>query len=422
MVYFILREKNKENNKNNNRIIGSSKVKAKVKNLLFCLFAIFFIVIFLFIIYNNLRADIRINGSEKVVEVNTDYQDEGATATYKGKNISREKIKVSGKVDSGKIGIYELEYSVKNNGIISKIKRKVEVKDTKPPIITLNDSETCYISLNSQYIESGYEVSDNFDKDLKDKVRVVGEVDVGKLGEYKLKYEVEDCSNNRAVAERTVIVTDSHLPLRQNSTIYLTFDDGNSGKTFKILDILKKEKIKATFFVVGTNLNSEIMKKIVDEGHAIGLHSDTHRYEHIYSSPEIFFRDLENLSKKVKNITGVDSKIIRFPGGSSNSISKRYALGIMSHLINKVNARGYHYFDWNVDSRDTGNINEDQIYQNVISGLGVEDTYIVLFHDIEKNQPTINALAKIIKYGKNYGYKFDKITMSTKEIHHNVIN
>lgn len=84
---------------------------------------------------------------------------------------------------------------------------------------------------------------------------------------------------NQATAERMIIVIDKALPSGQNSTIYLTFDDNNSSLTPKILDILKKEKVKAIFFVVGTNLNPEIMKRIIDEGHTIGLHTDTHRYE-----------------------------------------------------------------------------------------------------------------------------------------------
>ena len=132
-----------------------------------------------------------------------------------------------------------------------------------------------------------------------------------------------------------VIVTDKPLPSGQNSTIYLTFDDGNSSMTPKILDILKKEKVKATFFMVGTNLNPEIMKRIVDEGHTIGLHTETHKYEQLYASPEAYFQDLESLSKKVKDMTGVDSKIIRFLGGSSNSVSKSYRPVIMSFLVMK---------------------------------------------------------------------------------------
>lgn len=493
---------NKEHNKD---LIGgyqgrsySSRRRKKVSDSRFMLpLTLLFVGLLFFTgIYNNLRADIMVNGHEKLtVEVNNQYQEQGASASYKGNELAEnKKIEVAGKVDTGKTGEYVLIYSVKHNGVTSKVKRVVEVVDTQAPIISLegetklnicpkddfkdpgfkcldnydgditdkvevkvkkdkviytvkdqsgNKSQiernlnrkdevspelgllgpkTLYISVNSQYKDPGYEVYDDFDKDLKDKVKVSGQVDASKLGEYVLKYEVADCSGNKSGAERKVIVTDQPLPQGQNSTIYLTFDDGNSSKTIQILDILKKEKVKATFFVVGTNLKHDIMKRIVAEGHAIGLHSDTHKYEQIYSSTSAFFNDIETLSNKIKEMTGVETKILRFPGGSSNAVSKSYTPGIMSVLVNEVHAKGYHYFDWNVGSADSTSITGDQIYQNIVSGLGVKETYVTLFHDIEKNQATVDALPKIIEYGKSHGYQFDKITMTTPEFHHGVTN
>ena len=205
--------------------------------------------------------------------------------------------------------------------------------------------------------------------------------------------------------------------------IYLTFDDGPSSSiTPELLDILKEENVKATFFVLnhGSNLDY-LIKREYDEGHTVALHGSSHNYKQIYSSTDAFFNDLSIIQNKVESITGEKPMIIRFPGGSSNTVS-RFNPGIMSILTKEVNMKGYHYFDWNVGSGDAGEAHTpDEVYNNVIKNLGNKNN-VVLMHDYAGNYKTLNAIKRIIRYGKNNGYTFERITMNTPEIHHRVAN
>lgn len=201
----------------------------------------------------------------------------------------------------------------------------------------------------------------------------------------------------------------------------MTFDDGPSYLTRQILDILDEENIKATFFVVSANENT---KRAYNGGHTIGLHSSTHKYSYIYSNSETYFKDLTDISNKVYNVVGIRSNIIRFPGGSSNTVSKKYCKGIMSYLTSEVLNRGYIYFDWNIDSNDAGrDINNSQnIYYNVVNNLSHNKTNVVLMHDSANHKATVKALKDIIHYGKNNGYTFKAITLDTPVVIHGVNN
>ena len=210
--------------------------------------------------------------------------------------------------------------------------------------------------------------------------------------------------------------------IENNKTIYLTFDDGPSLITLKILDTLREENVKATFFVLDKTPSwNYILRRIVKEGHSIGLHGTSHDYKKVYSSVEIYLDDLFKIKHKVKNVTGVDTKIMRFIGGSANSIS-RFNPGIMTILTKKVTDLGYIYFDWNINPHDCNNISEDQVYNRVVKELGDESIYVVLLHDFEGNYKTANVLRNIINYCKNKGYQFDKITMTTPPIHIDLVN
>ena len=229
---------------------------------------------------------------------------------------------------------------------------------------------------------------------------------------------MEDSSGNIYSTKRKVKRIKSNKGI-----IYLTFDDGPSGTTSKVLDILKSENIKATFFVVNFSSGYEpVIKRIANEGHTIALHSYTHNYKLIYSSKNAYFDDLNKLKNKVKSVTGVDSYILRFPGGSSNTISN-FNKGIMTLLTKKVKEQGYHYFDWNVDSRDAGGAkNSDAVYNNVMKNLNPNRNNVVLMHDFANNNKTVEALERIIKDAKNKGYKFSNITYNTPMVTHGVNN
>lgn len=209
-----------------------------------------------------------------------------------------------------------------------------------------------------------------------------------------------------------------------NKTIYLTFDDGPSYLTNEILDVLRKEKVAATFFVVGTNVDKykDVVKRAYEDGHTIAMHTNTHKYNEIYSSLDSYFNDLQAVKNKIYNLTGNTPRIVRFPGGSSNMISKKYSKGIMTDIVNKINSKSYYYFDWNIDSGDaSGKLTKDEIYNNVVMHLNY-DTNVVLMHDAGTKASTVQALPQIIKYGKEHGYTFARITKDTRLIHHKINN
>ncbi|MBE6827382.1 MAG: polysaccharide deacetylase [Ruminococcaceae bacterium] len=213
------------------------------------------------------------------------------------------------------------------------------------------------------------------------------------------------------------------LKLGTNKIIYLTFDDGPSPVTPQILQILDNYGIKATFFVKNNPGYNQYMTEIVNRGNAIALHSSTHNYKKIYSSDEAFYADLQEISDIVYANTGVRSNIMRFPGGSSNTVSRKYNEGIMSRLTKGVTERGYHYFDWNCCSDDaTGNTVPVERIVEASKKLPSANTVVVLFHDSSSKTTTVEALPQIIEYYSSLGYSFGVITSSTPQIHHGVNN
>lgn len=202
---------------------------------------------------------------------------------------------------------------------------------------------------------------------------------------------------------------------------YLTFDDGPSENTFAILDILDEYNIKATFFVIGKEKMGKQYKEIVKRGHAIALHTYSHSYKKIYKSEAAFYKDLEKIRTLVKKETGVDTKIFRFPGGSSNTISKKYSKGLMKKLIASSAKKGYIYHDWNVDSGDGGatNLKKEKLLSNIKRDCKGRDVIDVLMHDSGKTkQTTVEALRDIIDYLKSEGYKFLPIDEGSEPVRH----
>lgn len=206
----------------------------------------------------------------------------------------------------------------------------------------------------------------------------------------------------------------------KGKTVYLTFDDGPSQYTPEILDILDEYGVKATFFVVNGKYN-HVMKEIVDRGHQIGLHCYKHVYSDIYKSDEAYFNDLNKISDVVKKQTGVETKIIRFPGGGSNTISKKYSKGIMTRLTKSVTEKGYTYFDWNCSNGDADGANTviKQV-TNCSKFPKSEKNIVVLMHDNKKI--TMESLPAIIEYYQACGVNFGVLTESTEFTNHRVLN
>ena len=307
--------------------------------------------------------------------------------------------------------IYEVEDSSKNQ---YKVERDIIYIDEENPKLTLSGQKNYDIYLNEIYNEPGYTALDNCDGDITDKVLVSGSVDSKKVGTYTIIYTVKDEYGNESSEDRVINVLDKKES-NNKGVIYLTFDDGpNEKTTSEILDILKEEGVKATFFV--TNNGPDY-----DEGHTVALHTASHSYKKIYSSVDGYFEDLKVVQDRVKRITGKDVKIVRFPGGSSNTISHRYNKGIMTSLTDELLKRGYKYYDWNISSGDAGSTSKSKtVYRNVTKNLSKNRVNMILMHDTK--YATKNALRNIIKYGKENGYTFEAITMDTKMLTHKINN
>ena len=390
--------------------VGSYKINVSIKYLFYNVNKNFIVRV-----VDKIPPDIELKGDNPTyVCPNKGYTEEGYTAfdNYDGDITD----KVDAIIDKDNI-LYRVFDSSFNR---TEVKRDIIHEDKINPSIELKGNRTIYIYEGNSYIEEGYTAFDNCDGDITDKVVSTGNVDTNTIGTYNITYEVKDSSGNSFNTDREVIVI-KKPNYYGNGVIYLTFDDGPSYLTNEILDILDREGIKATFFVCGAN---ESTKRAYNSGHTIGLHSNTHSYSYIYTSSDNYFNDLNNISDKVFNVINIRSNIIRFPGGSSNTISRKYNRGIMSYLTAQVVNRGYNYFDWNVDSNDAGSDinNSSNIYYNVINNVSHNKANVVLMHDSANHRATVNALSDIIRYGKNNGYTFKAIDDNTPIIRHRVNN
>ena len=296
--------------------------------------------------------------------------------------------------------------------------KEVDAKEKDDgPIIKLNGDSTIYVPLNGTYTEKGATSTDTCDGDLTSKIVINGSVDT------KTEYKVTDSHGTVSTTTRTVFVYASNNYNAPNGkSIYLTFDDGPSAYTSRLLDILKKYNVKATFFVTNQGLTrgyDNVILRAYQEGHTIGLHSNTHDYA-IYTNEKTYFDDLYAIQNKVERITGQKSMIIRFPGGSSNTVSRNYSIGIMTKLSEALFSQGYRYYDWNIDSQDAAGANRDKVYQNVTQSLSKNKMNIVLMHDIKI--ATRDAIRDIIHYGKENGYTFERIDMDTYMIRQRINN
>ncbi len=451
-------------------------------------FIILFLLIFTIFLFDNLLLPkIKLNkGRIITIDYKSNYHELGYKASFLGHNLTS-KVKVSGQVNTKKLGKYKIIYKVQYGHIIKKTTRYVIVRDKTSPKIELDSSlyyvcpkkkfkpkkvkvvdnydgdisnklkyklkknyiiyyvkdssgnktkikkniiykdkyspkisvigdEYVYLYVGDTYDDLGATITDNCDKKLK--INTTSNVDTTKPGMYKITYKSKDKSNNKATIDRHVIVSEKN----KDGLIYLTFDDGPREETTNvILDILKEENVPATFFV--TNQGPDyLIKREHDEGHSIGLHSSSHNYSIIYSSIDNFYNDLNEVSSRVERITGEKSKIIRFPGGSSNTISRKFSPGIMSKLTEDVVKKGYKYYDWNINSQDAemGPHTKDEIKNNVLNRLRKDKPNIVLMHDVKPY--TRDALKGLIDTCKERGYQFDKLTINNDMVRQRVNN
>lgn len=201
--------------------------------------------------------------------------------------------------------------------------------------------------------------------------------------------------------------------------VYLTFDDGPSSNTDRILDILKENGIKATFFVVGKTDETSLKayRRIVEEGHTLAMHSYSHKYSEIYESKESFIADLEKLQEHLYQATGVWPRFYRFPGGSSNTVSKTD----MQELIDYLDESGITYFDWNIASGDavSRELDTESIVKNCVDSIDAHTECMILMHDAADKNTTVEALPEIIAQVQDRGDAvFLPVTDETEPVQH----
>lgn len=195
----------------------------------------------------------------------------------------------------------------------------------------------------------------------------------------------------------------------QKKVCYLTFDDGPSNNSEEILDILAKYDAKATFFLIGEEIregNRLIIERIIDEGHTIGLHSNVHDFDKLYVGVEACVRDFEAEQNLLREEYGIDTKIFRFPGGSACS----YMNGQRKSYIQAMKEKGYTGFDWHVSGEDSyGNPTVWSIQRNVFDNIGDYEKPIILLHDINIADATVEALPGIMEQLHAQGYCFETL-------------
>ena len=352
---------------------------------------------------------ISVENKNAEVEVGTEFK-ANPKVTYFGIDISKY-VKTTGNVNTSKVGEYNINYKW---GIKSKT-TTISVVDKTAPVIHLQGAKTVNAkdSRNLEGAEKGVTVTDNYDKDIK-----VSRRDTNKISdtEYEFVYTAIDSSGNMSIAKRKIVIA--------TGVICLTFDDGPSSVTPEVLDVLKENNIKATFFILDYSEQSKSMiQRIIDEGHTLAIHGMSHDYSKIYASAEATLENFTSLQKKIKKDFNYDVKYVRFPGGASNTISRNYCEGVMTEAVKKVQEESLEYYDWNVDVDDAGSARTpSEIYNNFVDGIlpGVEN--IVLMHDGEGHMPTAKALQEIINYAKENGYVFTAISENTTPAKHSVNN
>lgn len=254
---------------------------------------------------------------------------------------------------------------------------------------------------DSTFLTRGVKYSDNSGEA---KLTIdASKVNWNRQGIYEVTYSLNDSAHNvTTVTEQLRVVG------KNEKIVYLTFDDGPSVCTDQILNILRQERVKATFFVTAQftpYLNR--MAAIAKDGHEVAIHTYSHNFK-IYKSIDSYFADLNKLNDLIEKYTGKRSRIMRFPGGSSNSIYRKYNSDpkFMDRLCVALLDSGYQFVDWNLDSGDArgNNIAADRLVRSACGSR--HNIQCLLMHDTGAKRTTVTALPQIIRYFKQHGYEF----------------
>ena len=249
----------------------------------------------------------------------------------------------------------------------------------------------------NQHLEALTQTVDEQGKKLEELSRILQEEFSNRQ---RLQDETEkrlDLLESAAVKEEEQVLVPEEPKADNRHRVYLTFDDGPSIYTNEILDILKEYDVKATFFVLEKESEEaqQALKRIVEEGHSLGMHSTTHEYDKIYASKEAFGKDVEEIRDYLFQVTGVESHLYRFPGGSSNTVTNVDVHEFIEYLKESDTV----YFDWNVSSGDAAKVSlsAETILRNATAGIETRPTSVILFHDMASHRTTVDALPMVIE-------------------------
>lgn len=199
--------------------------------------------------------------------------------------------------------------------------------------------------------------------------------------------------------------------------VYLSFDDGPSVMTAEILDVLKEKNVPATFFVIGatTERGKMLYQRIVDEGHALGIHSYSHRYGEIYASADAYLKDFNRLSDHLESIVGVRPSIFRFPGGSNN---KHASKEVLKEIKTRMEKAGNVWFDWNAIAKDDKSkaTPAQKMFDNIVKSAGEKEKILILMHDDALRTTAPECIRMLVDYYTGLGYRFEKLTPETDPI------
>ena len=250
-------------------------------------------------------------------------------------------------------------------------------------------------------IHNENKTSQNYDKSLayaaeKEETTDKGEDNSQSVADTVNKEGLKDVAQSDPGKQDTTKNVKKNTGIYSGKKIYLTFDDGPSKYTNEILDILGEYNAKATFFVIGKTdeASKKEYKRIVKDGHTLGMHSYSHKYNVIYKSVEDFDKDFTKLWNLLYDTTGYKPKIYRFPGGSGNMVNKHG----MDQFIKYLNKKSIVYFDWNVVNGDATNIKytKKQLVKNILDDVAKRDNSVVLMHDTNQKKATVDSLKQLL--------------------------
>lgn len=243
------------------------------------------------------------------------------------------------------------------------------------------------------------------------------EKEITRLSDIKTKTEQQDTVQAKLREEPQKTSQPAETPKQKK--VYLTFDDGPGTETEKILDVLEKKDVKATFFVTGKedDTSKKIIKRIVKDGHTLGMHSYSHIFDEVYESEKAFAKDLDKIYQYLKGITGSPPEWYRFPGGSS---TQNIDLSIQT-FIDVLDQKNISYMDWNVISPDISNstATKEQVVNGIVDGVSQFETSVVLMYDSADKPITVKALPLIIKKLKQENYELLPLDSDTPLVRHN---